>query len=371
MHVNPNPTIVSDYLDTLDQLRVNSSYQRASGIWPKTARSALIETIILGYPMPAMYVHQRYDNSTRKPFKDLVDGQQRTEAISSFFRDDLKLSRTLATVSLRGKTFSELTDEEHRAFMSYSLPIFVFLNASDVEVREAFRRINSFNAILNAEEKRHSTFNGPFKWFIHNTARRYSDVMLKWGVVSEQQTIRMRDAGIMTEIAFGYLDGLKTTKAQQLDALYKKYDDGEVLPFAADLEQALESALTKVDSWSWFSASPFNKTYHFIYLVLALIHAAQPVEALMPITKGGTGLLHPDEIEKNFTLLAKAIEDPDTYAESQGGDDEAPEDDPSDNELFTREALQSFVLSSEEKTNTQATRTTRFSTFYRALTGDD
>ena len=156
MHVASNPTLVSDYLSGLETLSINRDYQRGGGIWPNRAKSALIETVILGFPMPAMYVHQRFNPETKKPFKELVDGQQRTEALGDFYAGKLKLSGTDLSPHLRGRVLKTLEDEDYQRFMSYSLPIFVFTDATPADVREAFRRLNSFNAVLTAEETRHS-----------------------------------------------------------------------------------------------------------------------------------------------------------------------------------------------------------------------
>ena len=155
MKVSPNPQNISDYLSAKEQgkVRVNRDYQRSGSLWSKPAKSFLIETVILGYPMPAMYLHERFDKTLRIPFKDIVDGQQRTETLEEFKSDKLRLSKSIDTAELRGRKFTELEDDEFRAFMSYTLPIFHLQDADDQDVREAFRRINSYNANLVPEEK--------------------------------------------------------------------------------------------------------------------------------------------------------------------------------------------------------------------------
>jgi hypothetical protein len=57
---------------------VNRSYQRSDKVWPPAARSYLVETVLLGYPIPKLSLHQRTDVKSRKVISEIVDGQQRS-----------------------------------------------------------------------------------------------------------------------------------------------------------------------------------------------------------------------------------------------------------------------------------------------------
>jgi len=59
-------------------VRINRNYQRSDEVWPDAARSFLIETIVLGFPIPKIILSQQTDLKNLKTFKDIVDGQQRT-----------------------------------------------------------------------------------------------------------------------------------------------------------------------------------------------------------------------------------------------------------------------------------------------------
>ena len=77
-----SPMTVADYCAGLDrgELQVNQLYQRSDKVWPPAARSFLIETIILGYPLPKIFLFQKTDLKSKKTVKEIVDGQQRTRA---------------------------------------------------------------------------------------------------------------------------------------------------------------------------------------------------------------------------------------------------------------------------------------------------
>jgi hypothetical protein len=60
---------------------VNHDYQRSDKVWPPAARSYLIETILLGFPIPKLSLYQTTDLKTKKTKKEIVDGQQRSQVM--------------------------------------------------------------------------------------------------------------------------------------------------------------------------------------------------------------------------------------------------------------------------------------------------
>ena len=44
-----------------NEIIVNKEHQRSDKVWPPVARSYLIETILLGYPIPKLSLHQVTD----------------------------------------------------------------------------------------------------------------------------------------------------------------------------------------------------------------------------------------------------------------------------------------------------------------------
>lgn len=381
MRVAPNPLNISDYLTAVEQntVRINRDYQRSGNIWSRAAKSFLIETVVLGFPMPALYLHERYDREIRKPFKDIVDGQQRTETLREFMDGEFRLSRSLETESLRGRKFESLEEEDHEAFLSYSLPIFHLQVASDREVREAFRRINSYNASLKPEEKRHAAFQGPFKLFIHAVSQEIQESLIEWGVCSKAEVNRMKDTWLVAEIVYAFENGLQTTKAAQLDKMYKDYeqqyeeyeksegsdeDDG---PFDfSELHSRVLKALEQIAKWDWLPGSALAKKYQFHILVMATMHAQRSVEALQPICEGGTGVAK--DVRTPVSRILRALDDVETVLETARLEDEGDED-ALDGYVEYRDLtdLRGFLQASSGSTNTQQTRETRFRTLFGAI----
>jgi hypothetical protein len=293
------------------------------------ARSYLIETIVLDYPVPKLFLHQTTDARTRKSVKQIVDGQQRTQAILDFHGDKLVLSEALETEFLRGAVFSSLEPEIQERFLDYGLSIDLFTAAPVDEVIEVFRRMNSYTVPLNPEEKRHAQFQGLFKWFVNGAAKQLQATFIR----------------LITEIAHARFYGITTTNARTLDSLYKsrdaKFDE------AAQTEAELMQAVAKISEWPEIHDGPLAKPYQLYALVLALIHVRNRVEALDAIVPSPQ-LNNIDSAVAlpALSLLSNAVEQDDT-----AGDYGA------------------FVEASTSKTNVRKQREIRFQWFCRALVG--
>ena len=223
MQVTPSNFTVAEYCQQMaeNKIIVNREYQRSGKVWPPAARSYLIETILLGYPMPKMALYLKTDLKSRQTLKEIVDGQQRSQAIISFFHDQLSIS----TKGLfAGRRFSQLGDEEQITFLQYQLSVDLFVGATPAEIREVFRRMNSYTVPLNAQEKRHATHQGDYKWFMVEVTKKYSQSLKDIGVFSENQLTRMNDAILLSEIVEAIFDGIVSASESRINRLYEKYE---------------------------------------------------------------------------------------------------------------------------------------------------
>lgn len=120
-----SPMSVADYCNAMQEKKiiVNSDYQRKDGLWNAPARSFFIESILLEYPIPKIFVYSKLDLKTRGTIKEIVDGQQRSQALMLFFENKLTLSKNLETDELRGMKYNKLSPEWQTKFLSYQLPI--------------------------------------------------------------------------------------------------------------------------------------------------------------------------------------------------------------------------------------------------------
>lgn len=345
MKITPSHIPVADYCQGMErrEIQVNRDYQRSDRVWPPAARSFLIETVLLDYPMPKLSLHQITDLRTRQTIKQVIDGQQRSRALLDFYRNDLRLSNTLTLLEARGRTYDQLPEDLQANFMSYSLSVDLFEQATPQEVREVFRRMNSYTVPLNPEEQRHATFQGPFKWFIHRLTRDYDEANLQMGVFGEKQLVRMADAKLFTEVSHAVLAGIETTNKRKLDDLYRSRD----IEFAEDewIDTEIRRALAFAIELTDIHGTELAKPLQFYALLLAAIHLNRRTTGLAQnLDDAGEPIDRQTQVA-NLTALADALtaeRPPPQFA--------------------------SFVSASSERTNVKSQRLERVRWLYRALT---
>lgn len=337
MQIVPSSETVAQFCEGLrrNQIKVDRRYQRSEKVWPAAAQSFLIESILLGFPVPKLFLHQNTDRVSRKTIHHIIDGQQRSVAIRAFADDEIRLTRNLELREAAGRTYSELPSELQDRFLSYSLGIDRFVNTTEEQVRDIFRRINSYEVPLNAEEQRHARYQGEFKWFIYHLSRKLDTYFEEYGTFSDSQLVRMQDMKLLAEISHALLSGISTTSKTTLDALYR--DNNESFPGKEEFTEKVEQAVIFVDSLSAVHDTGLMKPYSMYALVLAIIHADTAMPTLGENGLGGKGLAKPKLCEQRLSILAAAIDE-----------GEAPR------------KLKTFVKASEKGTNVKAARGTRF-----------
>ena len=337
---------VADYCQGMERkdIVVNPQYQRSDRVWPPAARSFLIETMLLGFPTPKLSLYQVTDVKSKKSLREIVDGQQRSRAIFDYYNDNYRLSNTLETKEVKGKRFSDLDEEFQRRFLEYAISADLFVAAVPDDIREMFRRINSYNVPLNPEEQRHARFQGDFKWFIYRLSRRYDNTFVNVGMFSEKQLIRLGDAKLLSEICHALLYGISTTSKSKLDRMYRDHE--KQFPQQEDIESRLHRAISLLISFTEIHQGPLMRPYVVYALMLAITHMQEPVAPLIEVypRNGGAYKIKRDVVLANLSRLAEALEDPDNNAD-----------------------LKAFIDASSGRTNVASQRETRFRWLCKAL----
>lgn len=114
-------------------------------VWDDSRCSLLIHSILVGYPIPALYARKGENGNY-----DMLDGKQRSYCIEKFLTDQFILAdipeftdEDGKTYDLNGKKFSELTDDIQDLINSFMLTIYYFEDMSDEQVAEMFYRLNN------------------------------------------------------------------------------------------------------------------------------------------------------------------------------------------------------------------------------------
>lgn len=345
MKANASPMSVADYCNAMKEKKiiVNTDYQRKDGLWNAPARSFFIESILLEYPIPKLFVYAKLDLKTRGIIKEIVDGQQRTQALMLFYENKLALSKNIETEELRGMKYNKLSEDWQTKFLSYQLPIDQFSGVPEDEVREAFRRMNANNVPLNAEEQRNARYQGELKWFVNRVAESFKESLLSLGLLSRRDLIRMTDLRLYAELALTLDEGFMTVKGTQLDKFYKKYNAS--FDAAAEFEEKIV-----------YGVNYFLKNESLHQDILLRMHVFQSVVLAAIATRFGGAFA--DRADVDYAEVAAAVQQQDYSIETLIAALNEPDDYP---------ALSRFVDAASEATNTALARATRFLYFKHAL----
>jgi Protein of unknown function DUF262 len=351
IEAKPTHLTVSEYcarMETKD-ITVNKDYQRSDRVWPDTARSFLIESILLGFPLPKFYHHSITNVKTKKTTSQIIDGQQRSAAIFDYYGDKFALSAKLETDELKGRRYSELDEAWQGKFLSYLLGIDMFLGVSNVDVRQIFRRMNSYTVPLNPEELRHATFQGEFKWFIAAKAEEHQEFFTGYSILTEKAVVRMLDLKLLSEVVHALDNGIRTTNKTHLDSLYLKYDNE--FPHETDYGDMLDFAFGNMAELDALDTSNLSKPYIVYSLGIALAHQVRLVPDLEAEgQEQQTAEVDMKRLNQNLVVLSESLE--------------------LDEDEIEKSPFKTFIEACLDRTNVRSQRETRARWFLRAIHED-
>lgn len=143
---------ILELIDTGD-IELTPDFQR-NFIWDKTRQSKLIESILLGLPLPSIYLSQ-YDDGRLT----VVDGLQRLSTIKSFLDGNLTLTNLEYLTECNNNNYDQLTKIlaplRLRRFTQTQIMCFVIDYRSPSKLKfDLFRRLNTGGKPLNNQEIR-------------------------------------------------------------------------------------------------------------------------------------------------------------------------------------------------------------------------
>lgn len=125
--------------------------------WERARKSSLIESMILGYPIPAVFAKRMDDGSGKRGgnIYYIMDGKQRLSTVKEFLNDEFALSKLQpityfdtdedkeVVVDISNKKFSELPDGLKNYLNTVTFAVTYFDNLTKEEERELFKRLNN------------------------------------------------------------------------------------------------------------------------------------------------------------------------------------------------------------------------------------
>ena len=128
-----------------------------SYVWERSRKSGLIESMVIGVPIPTTYA-KRYDDGSGKRNSnvyDMLDGKQRLSTIKQFINNEFaltalrpvtyynELTNEEETFDMSGLTFDELPEGLQEKIKNARISVVYFDNLTKEEERELFKRLNA------------------------------------------------------------------------------------------------------------------------------------------------------------------------------------------------------------------------------------
>lgn len=167
IHTDSYPMSIGELINLYrdEEIDIHPEFQRIYR-WSDSQKSKLIESILLGIPLPSIFVAQRADG-----IWDVVDGLQRLSTIFAFIgilKDEngkllepLKLTSTEYIPALEGIVWSngdsdeELSADIKRAFKREKIDLKIIKKESDENAKyDLFQRLNTGGSSLSPQEVR-------------------------------------------------------------------------------------------------------------------------------------------------------------------------------------------------------------------------
>jgi len=208
----PVEVLVEKYRDGLledtNELYI-PDYQREM-IWEESRQSKFIESILLGLPIPYIFVADlppKDDDVDDLARLEIIDGTQRIRTLDRFLNNDLKLCELEKLKKLNNFKFKDLPLARKRRFNRATLRMIVLSEKANEETRrDLFERINSGSIVLNDMEKRRGISPGPFVDLIEELAKESKFREL---CPFSEVRIRQREPEEFVLRFFAYLDNYK------------------------------------------------------------------------------------------------------------------------------------------------------------------
>lgn len=254
IRISTKPFSLRQIVDMIDDHDIDLApdFQRLF-VWKAKQRSRLIESILLGIPLPAFYFSQDFNGTMQ-----VVDGVQRLTTIHRFAKKGEILQDLEHLKDLDAKTFEGLEASYRRRFQQTQILVNVIEPQTPDDVKfDVFRRINTGGSPLTAQEIRHCMSRGRCRDFLKRlvdlpsfhsaTANAFKSErrMADREVVLRFLAFRHLGGDLQAYREFMSLDSFLLDFTRQVDGVHVDKpgitDDG-LERLAADFERAMQSA---------------------------------------------------------------------------------------------------------------------------------
>lgn len=203
-------------------------------VWKLPQKSHLIESILMDFPVPEIYIQQTTTPEGHSTF-GIVDGQQRISAMLAFVGlmdtdsdNGFSMKYLEKESDWRNLSWEDLTEDQKTDFYRSKMAVRILDDATDEEVRDLFRRLNKYLTKLSDQELRNATYSGPLVQF--SLAIAEDEYWSDNKIVTAEDIRRMKDIEFISELVIGALNGPQAGSTKAIDDFYELYEELDELP---------------------------------------------------------------------------------------------------------------------------------------------
>lgn len=163
---------LSDMINDGD-LNTNPDFQR-DYVYKDKQASKLVESILLGIPIPNVFFCQEDDESF-----SVIDGQQRIVSLTKFLNNELKLTGLEEIKEYNGLKYKDLPKDEQRKYKNTTLNCIKILKENKNLKYEIFTRLNQGAVKLKPQELRNCIYRGSFNSLLEEMAKKKKEKLKK------------------------------------------------------------------------------------------------------------------------------------------------------------------------------------------------
>jgi uncharacterized protein with ParB-like and HNH nuclease domain len=237
---------------------LNPKFQRRNA-WNDDRRSKLIETLILGLPVPEIVLAE--DPNKKRSFL-VIDGKQRLLTIAGFFQPDTfcywdkpRLSKLKAREDLNNVSYKDIDSDsdyesDKRELLNADLRCTIVSNYKKTDILyDIFDRLNSGSVPLSTQELRQALFKGGFADYLFEVTDFLQPIHNVMGIEGPDRRLRDIET-ILRLIAFNmcgddYSGNLKLFLDNTMEKFTKEWADTR--PLIEESYENINKALVKLE----------------------------------------------------------------------------------------------------------------------------
>ena len=202
------------------KLIIQPGFQRRN-VWVNAKASQLIESALLGIPLPVVYLAKEKDEQV-----SVIDGQQRLTSFFRFIDGDYSLTGLKVFNGLNNRKFAGIGDSHQEKILECTIRTITFLEDledSDKNLKfDIFERLNSGSVSLNPQELRNCIYRGKYNDLLKDLSadKKYKKIMNY-----KEPDKRMRDVENVLRFAAFYFQGYLQYKPPMKDFMNKEMNE--------------------------------------------------------------------------------------------------------------------------------------------------